>query len=101
MELLPSVGWADVATKQDLAVVGGDIDRLDGSFQQLRGEFGELRDELRGEFDELRNEFRDLRRDVDIRLEQGFRQMLLALSSLVIAGFLVGTFALVATTLVR
>jgi hypothetical protein len=73
MELLPPVGWADVATKQDLVF--------------LR--------------DELRNEFRDLRRDVDIRFEQGFRQMLLTLSSLVIAGFLVGTFALVAATLVR
>jgi hypothetical protein len=113
MELLPPVGWADVATKQDVLVLRGDFDmvredfgRLQGEFAELRGEFHGLRGEfnglrgefgLRGDFDGLRNEFKDLRRDVDVRLEQGFRQILVTMTTLVIGGFLVGILAVVAT----
>jgi hypothetical protein len=68
-----AVGWADIATKQDLISLRNDLD---------------------AKFDALRH-------DVDVRLERGFRQMLVTMASLVIGGFLVGTFALVAATLVR
>jgi hypothetical protein len=62
----------------------------------LRGEFNELR----GEFNDLREGFKDLRRDVDVRLERGFRQMLVTFSSLIIGGFLVAVLAILAAALV-
>jgi hypothetical protein len=111
MELLPPVGWADVATRQDLLVLRGDLDlvrddlgRLRGEVNELRGDFGELRGdfgELRGDFDKLRGEFKELRSDIDVRLERGFRQILVTVSSLLIAGFLVTTMAIVAAALIR
>ena len=111
MELLPPVGWADVATKQDLLVLRGDLDLVRDDLGRLRGEFGELRadvgelraefGELRADFGKLRGEFNELRSDLDVRLERGFRQILVTMSSLVIAGFLVAIFAVVAAALLR
>ena len=68
MTLLPPVGWADVATKDDLraleASLRGEMAGLRGEFSGLRGEFSELRgdfSELRGELEQLRGEFSGLR----------------------------------------
>ena len=47
MELLPPVGWADVARQSDIAALRGEM-------AELRGEMAELRAELRGEMAELR-----------------------------------------------
>jgi hypothetical protein len=49
MELLPPVGWADVARTSDLVALRGEM-------AQVRGEMAELRAELRGEMAELRAE---------------------------------------------
>jgi hypothetical protein len=38
MELLPGVGWADVATKQDLVLVEQRLDRLDQRMDELARE---------------------------------------------------------------
>ena len=46
MNLVPPVGWAEVATRTDLAALGVG----------LRGEMSMLRSELRGEMAELRGE---------------------------------------------
>jgi hypothetical protein len=54
MELLPPVGWADVARQSDLVALRGEM-------SQLRGEMGELRGELKGEIAELRGEMGELR----------------------------------------
>lgn len=51
IELLPPVGWGDIATRTDLAVMEG----------RLRGEIAELRGEVRGEIGALRSEMGALR----------------------------------------
>jgi hypothetical protein len=83
MELLPPVGWADVATKHDLAVLRGDLDVVRSDIRDLRSEVTDLR----GEFVDLRGEFKGLRRDVDVRLERSFRPLLVTFSSLISAAF--------------
>lgn len=65
MSLLPPVGWADVATKQDLAVLENG---LRAEMSELRGEmrtdFAALRGEMRTEFAAVRTEMADLRSDL-------------------------------------
>jgi hypothetical protein len=39
MELLPPVGWADVATKHDLAHLERRFDRMEGRFDRLEARF--------------------------------------------------------------
>jgi hypothetical protein len=61
MELLPPVGWADVARTSDLVAVRGEM-------AQLRGEMGVLRAEmgvLRGEMSEIRGEIAKLSARLD------------------------------------
>ncbi len=58
MELLPPVGWADVARQGDLVAVRGEMGELRGEMAELRGEMAELRAELKGEVAELRTEVR-------------------------------------------
>ena len=59
MELLPPVGWADVATKTDLQHLR---DELKGDIQNLRvatkSDLQHLRDELKGDIHNLRNELK-------------------------------------------
>ncbi|HEX2046579.1 MAG TPA: hypothetical protein VHF27_02370 [Acidimicrobiales bacterium] len=50
MELLPPVGWADVARRSDLLA--------------LKGEMAELRAELKGEMAEVRGEIAQLRGEI-------------------------------------
>src|SRR5947209_19407824 len=58
MELLPPVGWADVARQSDLVAVRGEMAQLRGEIGELRGEMAELRGELKGEIAELRGEIK-------------------------------------------
>ena len=66
MELLPPVGWADVARQSDLVGLQGSLrgemaqlrGELRGEMAELRGEMAELRAELKGEIAELRGEVR-------------------------------------------
>ncbi len=60
MELLPPVGWADVARQSDLVAVRGEMAELRGEMAELRaelkGEIGQLRAEVKGEIAQLRGE---------------------------------------------
>ena len=67
MELLPPVGWADVATKQDLR------------FLELR--FDALEERLDARFESFEHR-------MDARFEKGFRQVIVTMTSLLISGFL-------------
>ena len=58
MSLLPPVGWADVATKDDLRMLG----------LELRGEITELRAELRDEIAGLRLDIADGQRRLTLTL---------------------------------
>jgi uncharacterized protein YPO0396 len=62
MELLPPVGWADVARQSDLVAIRGEMAELRGDLRgemaELRGEMAELRAELKGEMAELRAELK-------------------------------------------
>jgi hypothetical protein len=69
MELLPPVGWADVARQSDLVALRGEMAQLRGELKgeiaELRGEMGELRGELKGELAEVRGEISKLSAGID------------------------------------
>ena len=54
MAYLPPVGWADVATKSDVAMVRSEIDALRAEMRSemssIRGEMSSMRNDLRSEF---------------------------------------------------
>ena len=55
MELLPPVGRADVATKEDIRLVKDDLRQLE---ERMNLRFDALRSELGGDMHEIRAEFR-------------------------------------------
>jgi hypothetical protein len=70
MELLPPVGWADVATKHDLAAL--EV-RIDARFEIVEARFDRLEERLELKF--------------DAKFERGFRQVLVTVSTLMVTGF--------------
>lgn len=95
MEYLPPVGWADIATKQDLV----------GLEQSLRGEIAELRGEmhreiggLRGEIGELRGEVRGMRGELGQELADALRAQTNRILGWVVPTMLAGVGLAVAAT---
>jgi hypothetical protein len=80
MELLPPIGWSDVARQSDLVAVRGEMAELRGDVRtemaalrtELKGEMGDLRTELKSEMADLRTELKsemaDLRTEVHAQL---------------------------------
>lgn len=57
MELLPPVGWADVATKDDVRLCQTTLQsEITGLRAELKGDNATLRAELKGDISELRTE---------------------------------------------
>ena len=49
MAHLPPVGWADLATKGDIAEVKGEIAGLKGEIAEVKGEIAELRGDMQAQ----------------------------------------------------
>jgi hypothetical protein len=81
MELLPPVGWADVATKHDLLALESRVD--------LRFDAVDLR------FDSVDLRFENLEHRFDAKLERELRRMQLTMLTLLITGFLATILAVV------
>ena len=65
MELLPPVGWADVARQSDLVAIRGEMAQIRGEMGQIRGEVRDLRGEIKGELGEIRGEIAGLSARID------------------------------------
>jgi hypothetical protein len=68
MELLPPIGWADVARQSDLVGIRGEMAQLRGEFAELRGEVAEFRGEVAELRGELKAEIAELRGEVRAQL---------------------------------
>jgi len=49
MELLPPVGWADVARQSDLVAVRGEMAQIRGEMSEIRGEIAKLSARIDGQ----------------------------------------------------
>ena len=77
MELLPPVGWADVATKTDLQHLR---DELKGDINSLRvatkSDLQHLRNELKSDIDSLRNELKGDMLNLQLTIEVNVRKLI-------------------------
>jgi hypothetical protein len=67
MELLPPVGWSDLARQSDLVAVRGEISEVRGEIAEVRGEIAEVRGEIaevRGEIVAVRGEMAEVKGEV-------------------------------------
>jgi len=93
MELLPPVGWADVATKHDLLL-------LDARFESLEGRMNARFESLDARFDSLEHRI-DARFEIsesrmEAKFERGFRQVIVTTASLMVSGFVAMIVAVIA-----
>jgi len=77
MELLPPVGWADVATKTDLQHLR---DELKGDINSLRvatkSDLQHLRNELKNDINSLRNELKGDMLNLQLTIEVNVRKLI-------------------------
>ena len=73
MELLPPVGWADVATKTDLHYLNGAIQNLRN---ELKSDIDSLRNELKSDIQSLRNELKGDMLNLQLTIEVNVRKLI-------------------------
>ena len=108
MELLPPVGWADVATKQDLAILEARVDArfervdarfgqvdarfdlVDARFEQMDARFGASLDRLDGRLDGTDGRLDGMEERLELKFqaqfERGFRKVVLTVATLMVTG---------------
>lgn len=84
MELLPPVGWADVATVRDLNALRADVH---AEIADLRGELRVQIGELHGQIGELHGGIGELRGDLRVELAALSQKLVLWLVGAVLATF--------------
>lgn len=75
MELLPPVGWADVARRSDFVAVRGEMAGMRG---ELKAAIAALRTELKAEIADGRVEIAELRVEVRSTADRQFARLLVA-----------------------
>jgi hypothetical protein len=89
MELLPPVGWADVATKHDLLMLEGRVDARFESFEErMNARFESLEQRMDARF-----EISDAR--MEAMIERSSRQVIVTCASLLVSGFVATIVAVV------
>jgi hypothetical protein len=91
MELLPPIGWADIATKHDLAALEqrllGRIDRLEGRIEGLEGRV----DGLEGRIDGLEGRIAGLAAEMRAGFDRRANRILMWLVPVVLASTAIST----------
>ena len=87
MDALPPIDYANLATKQDLALLSAE---LRGEMADLRGEMADLRGEMRGEMGEMRGSFAALEAKIDSSAAQNLKVMVLTVltSTVMLGGYI-------------
>jgi hypothetical protein len=87
MELLPPVGWADVATKDDLRLLEERLelrfDRIDARFEGVEARF----EGVEARFEGVEARFEQFENRLDAKFERGFRRVIITMATLLTAGY--------------
>jgi hypothetical protein len=89
MELLPPVGWADVATKHDLLQLESRMDvRFENLELKMDSRLESLETRIGSRFEKLETSMEGLEHRMTAKIERDLRSVLVTMMSLFVTGFL-------------